>query len=55
MDMMNIRRNYENGITEINCNWKALYDKLESGTYRIVKNSYNQQYEKVYSEPFTID
>lgn len=34
----------ENGITEINCNWKALYDKLESGTYRIVKNSYNQQY-----------
>ena len=44
----------ENGITEIDCNWKALYDKLESGTYRIVKNSYSQQYVKVYSEPFTI-
>ena len=45
----------ENGITEINCSWKALYDKLESGTYRIVKNYYSQQYDKVYSEPFIID
>ena len=44
----------ENGITEIECNWKALYEKLDSGTYRIVKNSYSQKYEKVYSEPFTI-
>ena len=45
----------ENGITEINCNWKALYGKLESGTYRIVKNYYSQQYDKVYSEPFIIE
>ena len=45
----------ENGITEMNCNWKVLYNKLESGTYRIVKNSYSQQYDKVYSEPFIIE
>lgn len=45
----------ENGMTEMNCNWKVLYNKLESGTYRIVKNSYSMQYDKVYSEPFIID
>ena len=45
----------ENGITEINCKWTEMYGKLESGTYRIVKNYYSQQYDKVYSEPFIID
>ena len=45
----------ESGITEINCKWTEMYGKLESGTYRIVKNNYSQQYDKVYSEPFIID
>ena len=45
----------ENGVTEIECNWTEMYGKLESGTYRIVKNYYSQQYHKVYSEPFTIE
>ena len=45
----------ENGISELDCNWNPLYGELKDGTYRIVKNSYSQQYKKVYSEPFTIE
>ena len=44
----------ENGETKIYCDWVYLYNELESGTYRIVKDNYPQSLDKIYSEPFII-